>query len=57
MILILCLDVDECKTDNGGCDTNAVCKNTVGSRTCQCNTGFTGNGLTCLGKYTLTLTT
>ncbi|MCA2980133.1 MAG: hypothetical protein INH41_11210 [Myxococcaceae bacterium] len=34
-------------TANGGCDANATCTNTVGSRTCACNSGFSGNGLTC----------
>ena len=42
-------DIDECITNNGGCDVNAACTNTIGSRTCQCNSGWTGNGLTCTG--------
>ena len=32
------LDIDECATDNGGCDGN--CTNTVGSYTCGCDEGF-----------------
>ena len=42
-----CYDVDECLTSNGGCSANAMCHNTVGSRTCACKTGFTGNGTHC----------
>ncbi|XP_028413448.1 tyrosine-protein phosphatase Lar-like isoform X5 [Dendronephthya gigantea] len=41
-------DVDECanKTQNT-CHENAQCTNTVGSYTCACNTGYTGNGVKC----------
>src|SRR6185436_6353227 len=31
----------------GGCSANATCQNTAGSRTCTCNTGYTGDGVTC----------
>jgi hypothetical protein len=47
-----CNDVDECLTDNGGCSVNAACGNTVGSRTCTCNSGFTGDGVTCTPTWT-----
>ncbi|MFZ5442223.1 MAG: EGF domain-containing protein [Myxococcota bacterium] len=43
----LCVDVDECASNNGGCSANARCTNTVGGRTCACNAGFTGDGVTC----------
>ena len=43
------VDVDECAKNNGGCHTNADCTNTPGSFTCTCETGYTGNGLTCTG--------
>jgi hypothetical protein len=36
-----------CLTDNGGCSPNATCAFTPGSQTCTCNTGFTGDGVTC----------
>lgn len=40
-----CQDVDECKVNNGECDPNTVCTNTVGSRTCgACGVDFTGDG-------------
>ena len=42
-----CEDINECLTDNGGCDENAVCTNTSGSRTCECNEGYEGSGVTC----------
>jgi hypothetical protein len=41
-------DVNECLTDNGGCDVHATCTDIVGGRTCACNAGYAGTGLTCL---------
>ena len=32
------VDIDECATDNGGCDQN--CHNTTGSYYCTCNIGY-----------------
>ncbi|PKN54455.1 MAG: hypothetical protein CVU56_26505, partial [Deltaproteobacteria bacterium HGW-Deltaproteobacteria-14] len=40
-------DVDECATDNGGCDADAACQNTAGGRTCACDPGHFGDGVTC----------
>ncbi len=40
-------DLDECGYGNGGCSANATCTNIPGSRTCACNSGYTGDGLTC----------
>ena len=31
----------------GGCDQYAQCTNTEGSRECECNSGFLGDGITC----------
>ena len=43
------IDVDECRTfPNGYCDSNANCRNTIGSHVCTCNDGFTGTGKTCI---------
>ncbi|HYO57295.1 lamin tail domain-containing protein, partial [Archangium sp.] len=41
------IDLDECGYNNGGCSMNATCTNIPGSRTCACNSGYTGDGLTC----------
>ena len=43
-------DINECTSGQHNCDSNAVCKNTVGSFTCQCKTGYTGDGRSCSGK-------
>ncbi len=42
-----CTDVDECATNNGGCDLHADCTNTMGSHLCTCRPGYTGNGAVC----------
>ncbi|XP_078488355.1 uncharacterized protein LOC100175634 isoform X2 [Ciona intestinalis] len=41
------IDFDECKNDTHNCHENATCNNTLTSYTCACNTGFTGDGLSC----------
>jgi hypothetical protein len=41
-----CVDIDECATDNGGCDPLTICTNTPGSRVCgSCPPGYGGNGV------------
>ncbi|CAH3179782.1 unnamed protein product, partial [Porites lobata] len=40
-------DLDECTTGSHSCDVNSVCQNTVGSYTCSCNAGYTGDGKPC----------
>ena len=43
---LLCLDVNECAVDNGGCDQN--CTNFGGSYQCSCHTGhLQADGFTC----------
>ena len=44
------VDIIECDTDNGGCSSAASCTNTVGSFSCACLTGYTGDGFTCDGE-------
>ena len=40
-------DVNECLMNNGGCSANAACTNTVGSRICICDGGYSGDGTIC----------
>ena len=47
----LAVDIPECKRGLDNCDPNATCTNTIGSYDCMCNTGFTGDGFTCTGRY------
>ena len=42
-------DIDECVTLSP-CHANASCISTLESFTCVCNTGYTGDGITCYGK-------
>ena len=35
------IDINECDTDNGGCEHN--CTNTLGSYQCQCREGYEMN--------------
>ena len=44
------LDIDECAENVDNCHTNAACTNTVGSYSCSCNNGFSGDETTCIGK-------
>ena len=37
-------DIDECTTYTHECARHALCKNTPGAYTCQCNLGYTGDG-------------
>ena len=46
------LDKDECTTEDP-CDENAICNNTDGSFVCCCHSGFSGDGLICIGAYIL----
>jgi hypothetical protein len=40
-----CVDIDECQTDNGGCDALVECTNVPGSFRCgNCAEGYTGGG-------------
>ena len=45
-LLFVTQDVDECVVDSP-CHTNATCENTIGSYTCSCDDGYSGNGTSC----------
>ena len=42
-----CTDDDECSLGTDNCDTNASCTNIDGSFSCACNSGYSGDGVTC----------
>ena len=46
------LDFDECSGQGNGnnCHSQATCTNTIGSFTCACKGGYSGNGVTCTGS-------
>ena len=48
--LLLLTDIDECHINTDDCHQNATCTNTVGSHTCACKPGFSGNGTDCQGN-------
>ena len=50
MLYFVFADLDECNTHTHNCDINADCANTVGSYSCTCKVGYTGNGQNCNGE-------
>ena len=46
-------DINECTTGASNCASGgtSTCTNTAGSFTCACNTGYSGNGVTCTGSF------
>lgn len=46
-----CTDVNECSTNNGGCEQD--CVNTIGSFKCSCRLGYRLDPITqkCVGEY------
>ena len=43
-------DVNECTEGTNSCHRHASCYNTLGSYSCSCNPGYTGDGFSCTGK-------
>lgn len=48
IVLMFCIDVNECLTNNGGCE--GLCINTPGSYRCHCPPGFMVADTKCEGK-------
>ena len=56
MCVVLHADINECESnDSDNCDENAQCTNTNGSFTCTCNSGYSGDGVSCTSKLATTL--
>ena len=51
--IITPVDIDECISKTHNCDDDAVCTNNKGSFTCECETGYRGNGLNCTGNLAI----
>ena len=48
-------EINECTTDVDDCHAQAICSNSVGSFSCTCHTGYTGNGKHCSGALIVTV--
>ena len=45
-------DIDECANATlNDCHVNATCANNNGSYDCACDTGYTGDGISCSGRF------
>lgn len=56
MLCIVITDIDECTVDFPPCHENATCNNLIGSFECDCNSGFSGDGINdCNGKKNMIL--
>lgn len=53
--VISSLDIGECAAGTHNCHSDAICTDTMGSFTCECKPGFTGNGRSCEGRDKLIL--
>ncbi|XP_078573326.1 uncharacterized protein LOC144860112 [Branchiostoma floridae x Branchiostoma japonicum] len=42
-----CHDIEECESGRHDCDPVAICTNTLGGYTCECPSGYIGNGTYC----------
>ena len=55
LYVLVNIDVDECNT-TGVCHTNGGCINTIGTFSCYCRPGYSGDGVSkCTGKQTFIL--
>ncbi|XP_072041829.1 uncharacterized protein [Amphiura filiformis] len=44
----LCEDINECTNSEHNCHVDATCTNTIGSFSCACNNGYSGDGAACI---------
>ncbi len=44
------LDIHECLLEIDDCHDDAICTDIIGSYTCQCKEGFTGDSSDCQGR-------
>ena len=42
-------DINECQSEFHNCHSDATCSNLMGSFTCSCNPGYSGDGQSCPG--------
>ena len=52
IFFFISLDINECL--NSPCHSNGICTNTPGSFLCSCQSGFTGDGFFCGGRFMCT---
>ena len=52
-MLLVIADINDCH--NVSCGENATCIDEVGNYSCECDSGFTGDGYNCTGKKYCTL--
>ena len=50
-MLFFHIDLDECSEGIDNCGIHARCINVVGSYLCQCENGYIGDGISCLGEW------
>lgn len=48
-------DIEECTTDTHNYHADANCTNSKGSFYCTCRTGYSGDDVTCVGKWTVSV--
>ena len=51
MMACLVVDIDECMSNNGGCEQ--ICVNNIGTYSCDCHEGYDIDidGFSCLGTF------
>ena len=50
-LFLITADIDECTNPTlNACHSNATCADTEGSYECECQLGFTGDGIECEGN-------